>query len=108
MNEFVQMDIFFFITTVVALVFLVLITIVGTYIFLLVRKIHKIINEVKEIIQLLRTQGGESLGVIKEKIDSILNNVGWVEKSIIAALGTIIAKTFVKRGKISKEVQKRK
>lgn len=108
MNEFVQMDIFFFITTVVALVFLVLITIVGTYIFLLVRKIHKIINEVKEIIQLLRTQGGESLGAIKEKIDSILSNVGWVEKSIIAALGTIIAKTFAKRGKIKKEVQKRK
>lgn len=107
MNDFVQMDIFFFITSLVALVFLILLTVCGVYIVLWIKKIHTIISDLKEIIRFAKVHGENSIELIKNKIEHILDNAGWIEKSIIVSIATFIAKKTKKYGKIKKDVPKK-
>lgn len=106
MNEFIQMDIFFFITSLIAIIVLFFVTIIGIYLVLFVSKIKKVIQEF-EVFALYATKTGkESVELIREKIDTILNEGGIIEKVIATILGTIMAKTFSKRGKIKKDAPK--
>jgi hypothetical protein len=106
MNEFIQMDIFFFITSLIAIIFLFFVTIVGIYIILIIQKIKFIIKEFELFVKYATTTGKESVASIKEKIDEVLNQGGMLERIITATLGTILAKTFSKRGKIKKGARK--
>ena len=106
MNEFIQMDIFFFITSLIAIIILFFVTIIGVYLVVVIHKIKKVIREF-ELFALYATKTGkESIESIKEKIDTILNQGGVLERVIATALGTILAKTFSKRGKIKKDAPK--
>lgn len=107
MSNFVQMDIFFFITSVIALIFLFGVTVVGVYIILIVRKVKKIIKEIELFVEEVTTAGLDSIEVIKSKIEDILNKGGIMERVIATALGTILAKSFKNHGKIKKDAQKK-
>lgn len=106
MNEFIQMDIFFFITSLIAILVLFFIVIVGIYVFLIIRRVQKITREIEKFIDQATIMGLDSLTVIKDKIQDILNQGGIVERIIATALGTIIAKSFKSRGKIKKDARK--
>ena len=108
MNEFVQMDIFFFITSIVAIVILLFVLLIGLYVFLIIKKVNMIVKEIKNLVSYTSLQGQESIESIKIKIDSILSNASWVERVVVAGLGTILAKTIKKHGKIKKDAPKKK
>jgi len=108
MNEFVQMDIFFFISSIAAIVVLLFMVIIGLYVFLIIKKVHIIVKEIKNLVCYASLQSQESIESIKIKIDSILSNASWVERVVVAGLGTILAKTIHKHGKIKKDVPKKK
>ena len=53
-------------------------------------------------------QSLDSIDMIRDKIESILDGAGWVEKAVVAGVGTIIAKTIKTRVKIKREARKKK
>jgi hypothetical protein len=106
MTDFIQMDIFFFITSVVAFVILFFVVIVGIYVVWIVYKIKKIVKEFEKFALYTTSTGRESLGTIKDKINEILNQGGILERIVATVLGTIIAKTFKSRGKMKKDAPK--
>ena len=108
MNDFVQMDIFFFITSLVGVVALFFVTIIGIYLILIVQKIKLVIKEFELFAKYATKAGQESVDAIKKTIDHTLNDGGIVERIIASALGTILAKTFARRGKIRKDAPKKK
>jgi hypothetical protein len=107
MNEFIQMDIFFFITSLIAFLFLFFVSIVGIYVFIIIRRIQKIIREVERFTTQASMVSLDSLTTVKEKIKEILNQGGIIERIVAVVLGTIIAKTFKTRGKIKKDARKK-
>lgn len=102
------MDIFFFISSLIALILLFLITILGIYIFIIVKKIKKIVKEFEQLSTYVNQQGRQSFDNIKDKIESVLDGRGVMERIIVATLGTILAKVFKSRGKIKKDAPKEK
>lgn len=107
MSDFVQMDIFFFITSIVALVLLFIVIILGVYLLLIVHKTKNIIKNIELFVLEATTTGLDSLDVIKSKIEEILNKGGIMERVIATALGTILAKSFKNRDKIKKDAPKK-
>ena len=106
MNDFIQMDIFFFISSLIAFVVLFFVTVIGIYVIVIIHKIKKVIREF-ELFALYTTKTGrESVESIKDKINEILNQGGILERIVATALGTILAKSFKSRGKIKKDVPK--
>lgn len=108
MDQFMQMEIFFFITSIAAIVFLLFVIVAGIYVFLIIRKVHTIVHEAKLFAQYASGQGKDSLEMIKAKIEDILSHGGMTERVVATALGTIIAKTFKGRAKIKPEAPKKK
>jgi hypothetical protein len=108
MDQFMQMEIFFFIASVAAIVALLFVVVVGLYVFLIVRKTHSIIHEARLFAQFASSQGKDSLEMIKNKIEDILSRGGATERVIATALGTILAKTFKGRAKMKPEAPKKK
>lgn len=106
MNEFIQMDIFFFITSLIALVALFFVTIIGIYAILIIQKIKLVIREFELFAKYATKTGRESVDSVKEKIDEVLNQGGILERIVATALGTILAKSFARRGKMKKDVPK--
>jgi len=100
MSDFIQMDVFFFISSIGAIAFLIFTIVIGVYIFLIVRKIKSILKEFEKFALYSTTAGRESVEAIKDKIEEILNQGGIIERIVATALGTIIAKTFKRRGKM--------
>lgn len=108
MDQFMQMEIFFFITSVAAIVFLLFVTIVGIYACLIVMKINAAVREFRMFVQFASDHGKDSLEMVKAKIEDILNHGGMTERVVATALGTIISKTFKGRAKIKTEAPKKK
>lgn len=107
MSDFLQMDIFFFITSVVLLILLFVVTLVGIYIILIVRKVKNIIKELEIFVKKATTSGLDSVDFLKAKVEETLNKGGLIERAIISILGTILAKSFKKRDKIKKDAPKK-
>jgi hypothetical protein len=108
MNEFMQMEIFFFISSIAAIIVLLFGTIVGLYLFLIVKKVNAVAKEFKKLAEYSSQQGKDTLEMVKTKIEDILNHGGATERIVATALGTIIAKTFRGRGKMSKDAPKKR
>ncbi len=108
MENFIQMDIFFFVTSLLVLIILFFVTILGIYIFIIVNKIKNIVKEFEYLSTYVNQQGRQSFDSIKNKIESILDGRGMMERIIVATLGTILAKVFKSRGKIKKDAPKEK
>ncbi len=106
MNDFIQMDIFFFISSLVGIVALFFVIIIGIYVILIIQKIKLVIREFELFAKFATKTGKESIESIKEKIDEVLSQGGILERIIASALGTILAKTFSRHGKIKKGVPK--
>lgn len=106
MNEFLQMDIFFFITSLIAIVALFFVTIIGIYSILIIQKIKLVIREFELFAKYATKTGIESVDSIKDKIDEVLSQGGILERIVATALGTILAKSFARRGKIRKDAPK--
>ncbi|MEN9921157.1 MAG: hypothetical protein RLZZ517_135 [Candidatus Parcubacteria bacterium] len=106
MDQFLQMDIFFFITSLVALVALFFVVVIGIYAILIIQKIKLVIREFELFAKFATKTGMESVESIKEKIDEVLSQGGILERIVATALGTILAKSFARRGKIKKDVPK--
>lgn len=100
------MDIFFFITSLIALVALFFVTVVGIYAILIIQKIKLVIREFELFAKYATKTGIESVDSIKEKIDEVLSQGGILERIVATALGTILAKSFTRRGKIHKDAPK--
>ena len=103
MNDFIQMDIFFFITSLIAIVALFFVTIIGIYLIFIIQKIKLVIKEFELFAKYATKSGTESIESIKNKIDEVLKNGGVFERIITIVLGTILAKSFSKRGKIKRD-----
>lgn len=106
MNEFIQMDVFFFISSVASIIFLALATIIGVYVFLILKKIHHIVKDMKEISAHISQKTSETTDTISSKVEALLSDVGPVEKTIATVLGIILAQSISFRGKIKKGVRK--
>lgn len=106
MTEFIQMDIFFFITSLVAIVALFFVTVIGIYLLLIIQKVKLVIREFELFAKYATKTGRESVDSIKDKIDEVLSQGGILERIVATALGTILAKTFSRRGKIKKDAPK--
>lgn len=107
MNDFIQMDIFFFITSVAVLIFLTFMIVIGIYAVTIVRKIRVITNEVQKFVLYTTTEGKKSVESITDKIEEIINQGGIIERIIATTLGTIIAKSFGSHGKIKRDAPKK-
>jgi hypothetical protein len=107
MNDLIQMDIFFFITSVAVFVFVIFMIVIGTYLVTIVRKIRAITSEVQKFVLYTTTEGKKSVESIAEKIEDIINQGGIIERIIATTLGTIIAKSFGSRGKIKRDAPKK-
>lgn len=101
------MDIFFFITSLIALVSLFLIVVVGIYIMIIVHKVKKIASELEKFTLQATVSGMESIENIMNKIDSIIDKGGVVERVIVSVLGMVFARTFKNRGKIKRDAPKK-
>lgn len=108
MDQFLQMDIFFFIASVAAVVVLLIATVVGIYVWLIIKRVNAIVREVRALVAHASTQGKLSIDVIKDRIEALLSGGGVTERIVATALGTIIAKTFKGRGKIRSEAPKKR
>lgn len=106
MSDFIQMDIFFFISSLIAIVALFFVTIIGIYIILIIQKIKLVIRQFELFAKFATKTGTESIESIKNKIDEVLSQGGLLERIVATALGTILAKTFSRRGRIKKDVPK--
>lgn len=106
MNDFIQMDIFFFITSLIALVVLFFLVVYGIYIFLIIQKIKLVIREFELFAKYATKTGMESVDSIKSKIEETLSQGGILERIVATALGTILAKSFARRGKIKRDAPK--
>ena len=107
MNDFLQMDIFFFISSLVALVFLSLVVVVWIYVLIFIKRTKTIIDEIEKIVKYTVVEGKGVIDMLVSKIDSTFNNVGVVEKTVLTVIGSLLAKKNKKRGKIKKEVPKK-
>jgi hypothetical protein len=101
------MDIFFFITSIVAIVVLVFLTTVGVYVFLIIQKVKKHCKRIKKICFFTSLQSQESVESIKDKIEEILKS-RWVSsnESLQLHWGLFLQKLFKKRGKMKKDAPK--
>ena len=108
MNDFVQMDIFFFIASVAAIAFLIFTILIGVYVFKIVKNIKEISKDLQDLAVYARSEGRKTVGDVRDKVDQVLNGGSFVERTVVSTLGTIIAKTFKSRGKIKKDVPKKK
>ena len=106
MNDFIQMDIFFFISSLIAIVTLFFVVIIGIYIVLIIQKIKLVIRQFELFAKFATKTGTESIESIKNKIDEVLSQGGILERIVATALGTILAKTFSHRGRIKKDAPK--
>jgi hypothetical protein len=107
MDDFIQMDIFFFIASIAAIVCTIFITLIGIYVFRIVKKIKAITKEVEDFVLYTTTEGKKSVESITEKIEDIINQGGIIERIIATTLGTIIANSFKSRGKIKRDAPKK-
>jgi len=107
MNDFIQMDIFFFISSITSAVLLSVGIVISVYIFIFLKRIKKIINEVEKLVAYAATESKDVITMIVSKIDVMLDNVGVVEKTVLTIMGTLLAKKLKKRGKIKKDDQKK-
>ncbi|HEY9886063.1 MAG TPA: hypothetical protein V6C96_02260 [Vampirovibrionales bacterium] len=107
MDKFIQMDIFFFISSLVGIGFLSLVIIVATYVFFFMKKVNKILAQIEHLIKYATVESEDALNMITSRIDSILSNIGIVEKTAITIVSTIFAKKIRKRAKIKKDAQKK-
>lgn len=108
MSEFMQMEIFFFISSIAAIIVLLLGTVAGLYVYLILKKVHAIVKETKGLIEFSSQQGKITLEMVKDKIESLLDRGGATERIVATTLGTIITKTFKGRGKIKKDAPKKR
>lgn len=108
MNDFLQMDIFFFITSFATIAFTILTVVIGLYLFSIVRKVKIIVQELQDFALYASSEGKKTVTDLQVKIDDILNSGGVMERVIVTTLGTIIAKTFKSHVKIKREVLKKK
>lgn len=108
MNDFIQMDIFFFISSITAIIFLLLIAVVGVYVFLIVKKVNQITKEFRDLSLHISQKTSEATESISEKIDALLSHTGPVEKMVAAVIGTILARIFSFRGKMKRGARKGK
>lgn len=108
MSEFMQMEIFFFISSIAAIIALLIVTVAGIYVYMILKKVHAIIRETKGLIEFSSQQGRITLEMVKDKIESLLERGGATERIVATALGTIITKTFKGRGKIKKDAPKKR
>lgn len=107
MSDFVQMDIFFFITSVIALIFLFTVTVIAVYVILIIHKTKNIIKKFEIFVTDATSVGLDSIEIIKSKIEEILNKGGIMERVITSVLGTILARSFKSRDKIKKDAPKK-
>lgn len=107
MNDFVQMDVFFFISSITSLIFLFFVLLIGLYVFLIVKKINHITKEFKDLSIHISQKGKETIDQISSKIETALNNGGTLEKIIASIVGTILAYYLGFRGKIKKDARKK-
>jgi small basic protein len=108
MNDFIQMDIFFFISSVIAILFLFFVTVIGIYVFLIIKKIYYISEQFKKLSEYLTSKTSQTADTILGKINSMLQGAGPVEKFMATFVGTIIAQSLKFRGKIKKDARKNK
>lgn len=105
MNDFIQMDIFFFIASTVALIILFFITVIGIYLVVIIRKIKNMTQEFEKFLIHTTNNTKELIEMIKQKLEEILNKGGIIERVVATVLGTILAKTFQNHGKIKKDAR---
>lgn len=106
MNDFMQMNIFFFVSSISSIILLVLATIIGVYVFLIVKKIHRIVEDMKELSAHISQKTSETTDTISSKVEALMSNVGPVEKTIATILGIILAQSISFRGKMKRDVRK--
>ncbi len=102
-----QMEIFFFIASVAAIIFLLFATVVGIYVAIIMRRVNAIVREAKAFVAEMRQEGKISLEMIRERVDQILSRGGAIERIVVTSLGTILAKTIKKRAKIKRDAPKK-
>ncbi len=108
MNDFVQMDIFFFIASVAVVIFLLFVVVIGVYVVHIVKNLKAVSKDLQDLAVYARSEGRKTVTEVRDKVDQVLNGGSFIEKTVVSTLGTIIAKTFKSRGKIKKEVPKKK
>ena len=107
MNDFLQMDVFFFISSLFFIVLLSVGIVISVYLFIFLNRIRKIINEVERLVTYVATESKDAIELVTSKIGEMMNNVGVVEKTAITIMGTLLANKFKKRAKIKKEAPKK-
>ena len=108
MDKFIQMDIFFFISSLVGIVFLSVGIIIASYVFFFMKKLNNILAQIEHLIKYATVESEEAINLVTSRIDSILSNIGIVEKTAITVVSTLLAKKFKKRGKIKRDAPKKK
>jgi ABC-type multidrug transport system fused ATPase/permease subunit len=106
MDKFIQMDIFFFISSLIAFFVLFFVIVIGLYIFLIVRKINKLTKITKEFTAHLSQKGRETTDSMSQAFQSILKETGVIHKIVKAVFAVLLTKIF--HATIKKEARKKK
>lgn len=101
------MDIFFFISSVATILFLMFAIIIGLYVFKITKKIHDILNEIHALTHQIANDSKDVFAAVQYKMEQMSRKESVVERVVVNTLGTIFAKTFKSRDKIKKDVPKK-
>lgn len=106
MDKFIQMDIFFFITSVIGFMVLFFVTVIGVYVFLITRRIHALTKSFEQFVTHLSQKGKEASDVISKKLESLIKDTGIIQKIAKSVFAVLISKII--HGTIKKGARKKK
>jgi uncharacterized protein YoxC len=96
-NEFIQMNVFFFIASIAMILLTIGLVVAIIFIIIVIRKINKIVDQTKEFAEVLVKEGEETLDIVKTRTNEILSNDGLPQKILATILGVIITKVVGKK-----------
>jgi hypothetical protein len=106
MDKFIQMDIFFFITSVIGFVVLFFAVLIGIYVFLITKRIHALTKSFQEFVTHVSKKGSEASDILSEKFESLIKETGIIQKVAKSLFAVLISKII--HGTIKKDARKKK
>lgn len=97
MDEFIQMDVFFFIASIGTVLLIVGLVIIMIFVIVVIKKINKIVDQTKQFADVLVREGEETIDLVKTRTSEILNTNGIPQKVLGMILGAVVTKIVGKK-----------
>ncbi len=77
-------------------------SVVAVYSVIILRKIHKIVEEARKLAEIIAEEGGKTAELIREKAEDVVSDSGLPQKMLATILTTVISQVVKKKIKKNK------